>query len=160
MTDFLFKKKIWLRNSWMEERDAQGRCGEKVWSVLLPLLAYYPSQISMCSPASHFLGFKKTLLQREISFKEGELTHTKDTLAASWDFLLGSKRTREGEPTVFHATSCDSENHLLYHWGHIAHLYSGEESTRQCRRHGFNPWSRKTPHATEQLSLCTIITEV
>ena len=29
---------------------------------------------------------------------------------------------------------------------------SGLESTCQCRGHGFNPWSRKIPHATEQLS--------
>ena len=25
----------------------------------------------------------------------------------------------------------------------------GEECTCQCRRHGFNPWSRKIPHAKE-----------
>ena len=31
---------------------------------------------------------------------------------------------------------------------------SGKESTCQCRRHGFNPWSGKTPLATEQLSPC------
>ena len=30
---------------------------------------------------------------------------------------------------------------------------SSKESTCQCRRHGFHPWSRKIPHATEQLSL-------
>ena len=32
---------------------------------------------------------------------------------------------------------------------------SGEESTCQCRRHVFKSWSRKLPHALEQLSLCT-----
>ena len=26
-------------------------------------------------------------------------------------------------------------------------------------RHGFKPWSRKIPHAAEQLSLCTTTTE-
>ena len=31
---------------------------------------------------------------------------------------------------------------------------SGEQSTRQCRRHGFDPWSWKTPHAAEQRSQC------
>ena len=31
---------------------------------------------------------------------------------------------------------------------------SGEESTCQCRRHWFDPWSRKIPHAVEQLSQC------
>ena len=29
---------------------------------------------------------------------------------------------------------------------------SDKESAFQCRRHGFNPWSRKIPHAAEQLS--------
>ena len=29
----------------------------------------------------------------------------------------------------------------------------------QCKGHGFDPWSRKIPHATEQLSLCTTTTE-
>ena len=29
---------------------------------------------------------------------------------------------------------------------------SGEESTYQCRRHGFDPWSRRIPQAEEQLS--------
>ena len=36
---------------------------------------------------------------------------------------------------------------------------SGWESTCQCRGHGFKPWSRKIPHATEQLSPCTTTTE-
>ena len=32
---------------------------------------------------------------------------------------------------------------------------NGKESACQYRRHRFDPWSRKTPHAEEQLSLCT-----
>ena len=28
---------------------------------------------------------------------------------------------------------------------------SGKESTCQCRRRGFKPWSRKTPQTVEQL---------
>ena len=31
---------------------------------------------------------------------------------------------------------------------------SGKESTCQCKRHGFDPWSKKIPHAKGQLSLC------
>ena len=31
---------------------------------------------------------------------------------------------------------------------------SGKESSCQCRRHGFYPWSGKIPHTTEQLSPC------
>ena len=35
----------------------------------------------------------------------------------------------------------------------------GEESTRQSRRQGFDPWSGKIPHAAKQLSLCATATE-
>ena len=31
----------------------------------------------------------------------------------------------------------------------------GEEPFCQGRKHGFDPWSRKIPHAVEQLSPCT-----
>ena len=37
---------------------------------------------------------------------------------------------------------------------------SGWESACQCRGHGFNPWSTKIPHATEQLSPCTTTIEL
>ena len=36
---------------------------------------------------------------------------------------------------------------------------SGWESACQCRGHGFEPWSWKIPHATEQLGPCTTTTE-
>ena len=36
---------------------------------------------------------------------------------------------------------------------------SGKESACQCRRHSYDPWSRKIPHAAEQLSLWAITTE-
>ena len=36
-------------------------------------------------------------------------------------------------------------------WGRLLWWLSGRESTCQCRRHGFDPWSRKIPHAAEQL---------
>ena len=36
---------------------------------------------------------------------------------------------------------------------------SGKESACPCRGHGFDPWSGKIPHATEQLSPCTTTTE-
>ena len=36
----------------------------------------------------------------------------------------------------------------------------GKESACQCRRHRFDPWSRKIPHALEQLSLCCTTTEL
>ena len=36
---------------------------------------------------------------------------------------------------------------------------SGKESACWCRRLGFDPWSGKIPHATEQLSPCPTTTE-
>ena len=36
---------------------------------------------------------------------------------------------------------------------------SGRETTCQRRRHGFDPWSRKTPHTVGQLSLGATTTE-
>ena len=36
---------------------------------------------------------------------------------------------------------------------------SGKESAYQCRRYRFDSWSRKIPHATEQLSPCTTTIE-
>ena len=38
--------------------------------------------------------------------------------------------------------------------------HSGEESTCQYTGHKFDPWSGKTPYATEQLSLCARATEL
>ena len=32
----------------------------------------------------------------------------------------------------------------------------GKESTCQCRKHGFHLWSRKIPHASEQLNPCAM----
>ena len=37
---------------------------------------------------------------------------------------------------------------------------TGKESTFQCSRHGFDPWSGKIPYATGQLSPCATATEV
>ena len=46
-----------------------------------------------------------------------------------------------------------AEGHGLPWW------LSGEESAHQCRRHRFNPWTRKMPHPVEQLSPCATATE-
>ena len=35
---------------------------------------------------------------------------------------------------------------------------SGKESTCQCRRHWFDPWAGKIPHAAERLSPCATTT--
>ena len=42
----------------------------------------------------------------------------------------------------------------------LAWWHSEEESTCQCRGHGFDPWSRKIPHAMGQPSLCAPTTEL
>ena len=44
---------------------------------------------------------------------------------------------------------------LLSSWSHefgFPWRHNGQESACQCRGHGFEPWSRKIPHATERLS--------
>ena len=38
--------------------------------------------------------------------------------------------------------------------------HSGKESSRRCRRHGFDPWSGKISHATQQLSPYATSTEL
>ena len=43
-------------------------------------------------------------------------------------------------------------------WG-LPWYLSTKESACQCSRHRFDPWSRKIPHATEQLSPCATTTE-
>ena len=47
------------------------------------------------------------------------------------------------------------KGHRGLHW-----WSSSKEFACQCRRHRFNPWSRKIPHAAEQLSSCTTTTEL
>ena len=37
--------------------------------------------------------------------------------------------------------------------------HSGWESAHQCRGHGFEPWSGRIPHATEQLNPCATAAE-
>ena len=37
-------------------------------------------------------------------------------------------------------------------WRGLSQWFSVKESTRQCRRYGFNPWPGKIPYAEERLS--------
>ena len=54
----------------------------------------------------------------------------------------------------------NENNQWLFKWKFKNMTYrlpwwlSGKESTCQCRRHGFNPWSGKIPHAVEKLTPC------
>ena len=43
---------------------------------------------------------------------------------------------------------------LRIFWFRLLWWLRSKESACQCRGHEFNPWSRKIPHAAEQLSLC------
>ena len=51
----------------------------------------------------------------------------------------------------------DTRNTLLF--SGLPWWRSGWESACQCRGHGFEPWSGKIPHSTEQLSPCATTTE-
>ena len=53
---------------------------------------------------------------------------------------------------------CLSGLHKKSLWG-LPWWLRGKESACQYRRRGLDPWSGKTPHAAEQLSLCTTTTE-
>ena len=50
-------------------------------------------------------------------------------------------------------------NHLKTHSLGLPRWLSGKESTCQCRRHRLDLWSRKIPHAVEQLSPCATTIE-
>ena len=56
-----------------------------------------------------------------------------------WVNLLGKLKGRE----------------IWNEWQGLPCWSSGWDSACQCRGHGFDPWSRKIPHATGQLSPCT-----
>ena len=50
---------------------------------------------------------------------------------------------------------------ILWHIGYLIEMsfllpwwLSGKQSTCQCMKYEFDPWSRRIPHAMEQLSLC------
>ena len=50
-------------------------------------------------------------------------------------------------------------NYTEIHMEMLPRWLSGKKSAYQCRRHAFDPWSRKVQHAVEQLSLHTSATE-
>ena len=53
----------------------------------------------------------------------------------------------------------DCRHHILKYLQSYTLRSSGKESTCHCRGHGFDSWSRKIPHASEQLIPCTSTTE-
>ena len=64
--------------------------------------------------------------------------------------------------TTFKALSWDRASSTLYdseQEGELPWWFSGEGSICQYRRHRFDPWSGKIPHAPELLSQCVATTE-
>ena len=54
-----------------------------------------------------------------------------------------------------------ASQHVSLKMGHMRASWrlSSKESTCQCRRHMFDPWAKKIPHAVEQLSPCATTIE-
>ena len=50
-------------------------------------------------------------------------------------------------------------NYFITGWLSLPWWHNGKESACQCRRRGFDPWSRKIPHAAGQLSQRRATTE-
>ena len=79
-------------------------------------------------------------------------------------FKIDNLRDFPGGPVAKALSSqCWDTYQLLFNQENFPGLpkgLSGEESTCQCRREGFNPQSRKIPHAVEQLRPCTTTTEL
>ena len=72
--------------------------------------------------------------QSKLSFQEENIGQLSLQLFSTWNFLY---KLRAGFP-----------------W-----WLSGKESACQCRRHSFDPWPRKSPHAREQLNPCAMTIE-
>ena len=92
--------------------------------------------------------------------------------AEDWEDLYAKSHTRRAiyvydikllKDCCFHASISwrskswfgESENW----WQGLPWWLSGKESACQCRRHWFDPWSRKSPHAVKQRSLCASSSE-
>ena len=72
----------------------------------------------------------------------------------SWN-LLGSDETLPGMPLVVIQYPAHGPKELL-----VGLPWWLRDSVRlQCRRHGFNPWSGRIPHASDQLNPCATTTE-
>ena len=81
---------------------------------------------------------------------------------------VGSSQTRArtrvpciSRQILNHCATREAPTLLLINYGPkgLPWWRSGSESACQCRGHGFEPWSVKIPHATEQLSPCATTTE-
>ena len=101
---------------------------------LLPLLLRPPP---LTIPPSCFLIIPSTHLALWSWPSEmGARSEARGRIEAKWEKLApsGQERTKQNQKSG------------LSRWS------SGQESAYHCRSHRFNPWSRKIPHASEQLS--------
>ena len=87
-------------------------------------------------------------------------TQSKAHARAQWKGShLHSRESSLTSPTLlvpWSWTSSLQSGEKINFWGLLWWL-SGKESICQCRRHWFDPWSGRIPHATEQLSWGTAI---
>ena len=89
---------------------------------------------------------------------ENELSTWQAEISASWD--INQEELRQflnALSTVLNALPAHSKDgerfvELKKEGSGLPWWCRGWESTCQCRRHGFDPWSGKIPHAAEQLS--------
>ena len=66
---------------------------------------------------------------------------------------IPASSTRRDDNSAANNSANEKERHGLPWWS------SGWESACQCRGHGFEPWSGKIPHVTEQLGPWATVTE-
>ena len=80
----------------------------------------------------------------------------KDILQNNWPVLFKTRprswKTKKDRGTI-------PGSWILKRHGGLPWCLRGKESACQCRRHRFDPRSRKIPQATESLSLCTTTVE-
>ena len=91
------------------------------------------------------------LSQREVQVTCHYSQCVVDQLGVPW--ICSRAKELEFQSFVHNASSLrKSEGHQEMRNG-TSLVSQCKESACQCSRHEFNPWSRKIPHATEQLSL-------
>ena len=157
---------LWLKRSWVV-------CG-CVFCFVIGLFFFFFCQTNLVLNPSHFASISNiTYLCNKMFFE--------DCMKQSWCWENSNLSVCEVVMTLQQSLLfCKclgvplSHSHLFYvsnwkrgcllrvsfkkTWG-LPWWRSGYESSCQRRGHGFEPWSRKIPHAAEQLSPCTTTTE-
>ena len=100
---------------------------------------------------------REEMIENELSTLQAEISASRDIKQELRQFLNALSMVLNALP----AHSKDGERfvELKKKGSGLPWWCRGWDSTCQCRRHGFDPWSGKIPHAAEQLSLCATITE-